>query len=291
MTTNPHCTTTTTAIHASTRPLAALTLAAAMLAMGSCGQSEPEFAAERGGSAVAPTEQAPSQQPADDRDQRTATTQPEPEPTPTPTPTPVATDDGPIPDHVRERPLVENTGTRSSLGRTRDSARGLRNSLQGGLETGPLAITNTEDEYIQLANVHWDMPAGWQLAIPQEADVLEEIVVPSSAYGHGRIIFTRTQGTPSRIVQFWEGQVLNNTGSPASAETTPYEAGDYDAITATMNGTLVSGGKDHPFYAVNMVLVDLGDGTVATGVYLAPEENFNENAELWQRFLNSVSIE
>lgn len=274
MTTTPH----------SVSPFAALALAAAFL--GSCGQSEPEFAPERGGRAVATEQPAaedatqPSADPAPSRD----------EPATEPEPTPVATDDGRIPDHVRERPLVEDLGSRSSLGRTRDSAKDLRNSLQGGLDTSPLAITSREDEYVQIANIHWDLPEGWRIAVPQDPDVLEEVVVPSATYGSGRILFMRSDGSYDEQVRDWEGRMLDGVGSPVDAISDPYDAGDYAGQAFTMRGTYVADGREHPFFMIAIIGIDLEDGTSVTGVYIAPEDTQLENRAKWEQFLDSVKI-
>lgn len=279
-------------IPTSTSPFVALALAAALL--GSCGQSEPEFAPERGGQAVTTEQPAPEATPREQATPAPSRAEPEPEPTPVPSPTPVAADDTPddgrIPDHVRERPLVEDTGSRSSLGRTRDTAKDLRNTLQGGLETSPLAITNREDEYVQIANVHWDLPEGWRIAVPQDPGVLEEIVVPSNTYGSGRILFMRSDRTYDEHVRDWEGRMLDEVGNPTVAISHAYDAGDYAGQVFTMRGTYVADGREHPFFMIGMIGIDLEDGTSVTGVYIAPEDTQLENRAKWEQFLDSVTI-
>lgn len=289
---------TKTRAHDARPPFTAAALAAALLAMSSCGQSEPEYAKDRRGRTVT-TEQPAAETPTSPAEEVTpAPSQAEPPapPTPTPTPTnvpssaPVAVDDDRIPDHVRERPLVENTGTRSSLGRTRDSARGLRNALQGGLETPPLAITNFEDEYVQIGNVHWDLPDGWQIAIPQSEGILEQIVVPSQTYGAGLIFFTRSEPGSDSVLKDWAGRFLDGTGSPAPTISSPYDVGDYAGRVLTLRGTYVADGRDHPFFMLGFVDLELADGTVVNVAYVASEDTQLENRAKWEEFLDSGKI-
>jgi|GEM_PF-3575461 len=264
--------------HPARTPAAFLALAALLLA--SCGESEPEFAPARGGtSSSTTTDSGTADAPAP---RTTQPTRSEPSPTPT-------TSDGRIPD-APERDFVAEAGSRSTLGRTRDSALDLRNDLQGGQETSPLAITTPDEEWVQVANVRWDMPDGWRIAVPQDDNVVAEMAVPSTAYGSGQILFTRTESNPRRVIADWSTYVLDNVGNPADAETEDMTVADRDVTLATLRGTYLEGAREKPYYAVNLLIVDLTDGTYAVGTYIANESNYDENRAKWLEFVNSMRV-
>lgn len=265
--------------HHARTPAALLALTALLLA--SCGESEPEFAPARGGtSSSTTTDSGTTDAPAP------RTTQPSRSEPTTPSDT---TPDGRIPD-APERDFVAETGARSTLGRTRDSALDLRNDLQGGQETSPLAITTPDEEWVQVANVRWDMPDGWRIAVPQDDAVVAEMAVPSTAFGSGQILFTRTESNPSRVIADWSAYVLDNVGNPADAETEDLTVAGRDVTLATLRGTFLEGAREKPFYAVNLLIVDLTDGTYAVGTYIANESNYDENRAKWLEFANSMRV-
>ncbi|MFG0306534.1 MAG: hypothetical protein ACF8Q5_10035 [Phycisphaerales bacterium JB040] len=272
--------------HALSTPFNARTpaalLAVAALLLASCGESEPEFAPARGGGGSTTSSPTTSDTPDTPSPSGTQPSRTEPSPSTT-------TSDGRIPD-APERDFVEETGARSTLGRTRDSARDIRDQLQGGQETSPLAITTPDEEWVQVANVRWDMPEGWRIAVPQDDGVVAEMAVPSTAYGTGRILFTRTESSPERVIADWSTYVLDSIGDPADAQTEEMTVAGRDVTLATLRGTYLEGARENPFYAVNLLIVDLTDGTYAVGTYIANESNYDENRAKWLGLANSMEV-
>jgi hypothetical protein len=219
-------------------------------------------------------------------------------PPPAPAPAPAAEAPAPAEPPAAtaddEPELVRERQSRSTLGRTRDMARDVRDDLSGGTSApNGLAETDGLPQVVRVEGLAFAVPDPWRIAIPSNPMRKAEILI-QSRLGNATITFTTAGGTARDNVQRWERQVLDSVGDPVSARTETAE-GDGGRVTtiAAMEGTYLDGPpggaqQERPFWALRGAIIERpGMPTVFVKMF-GPEDTVTQAEELFKQMVLSA---
>ncbi|MFK7884455.1 MAG: hypothetical protein AB8F26_09780 [Phycisphaerales bacterium] len=186
------------------------------------------------------------------------------------------------PNEDEEREWQKERESQSLLGRSRDKAKTLRNSIQGGTDEpeGGLAATTPDEEWVGTSGWEWDMPESWQMAIPAGGRFGEMYI--SSPTGAASVAFTKETRTVAELERQVGSIVVDLIGSKVTPKVTQQEVQGLPVKILALEGTYVDpsakgGRNEKPFYAVRSAIVDLGDYRVLVTL-LGPESTVFNNA-------------
>lgn len=218
---------------------------------------------------------------------------PKPDPAADAEQTPVA--DEPEADSADpERELRAQRESRSSLGRTRDMARDTRNQLSGGASTDSrLADTGYDEHWIEVRDLHWDVPEAWTLAIPSNPRITGEAVV-QSPLGNATVLFYEVPGDPAAALRDLGTTMLDELGSRQRPRTTrDTVAGRTVHRISVLTGTFVDpanrSAREQPFWGLRAAAIELDERTTAVVVLRGPEQTINQNDARWDGMIEGMT--
>jgi len=178
-----------------------------------------------------------------------------------------------------EREWTEEDGSRSILGRARDSAKDQRNAIQGGTEPeNGIANTTYDEEYAQTAGFAWDMPEDWRMAVPSSGHFAEMFV--QHPLGNASVVFEKTEWTSAQTKRELQKYITDMFGS-SDARTSTKSVMGYNVTVFDLEGTYIDpGGKggrnESPFYAIHAALIELPTAKVLIRMW-GPQDTINQN--------------
>ncbi len=191
-----------------------------------------------------------------------------------------------------ERDWARERESQSLLGRSRDKAKTLRNSIQGGTDEpeNGLAATTPEEEWVGTGGWAWDMPEGWRIAIPGSGR-FGEMYIPSD-FGAATVTFTRDDAPVSQIERRVGSMVVDLIGSKVTPKVSVFDVNGIAVKTLSLEGTYIDpsgkgGGNEKPFYAVRGAIVDLGTSR-AVIVLLGPEQTVMNSTPAFERMVRGM---
>ncbi|MEM9372726.1 MAG: hypothetical protein AAGA55_03705 [Planctomycetota bacterium] len=210
-------------------------------------------------------------------------------------PDPVVIDQGGVEDDgmVEEaRDWERERESQSLLGRSRDKAKTLRNSIQGGTEEpeNGLAVTRPDEEWVGTGGWAWDMPQGWRMAVPGSGRFGEMYV--ASDFGAATVTFERDRGAVAELERRVGSMVVDLIGSRVTPRVSSFDVGGLPVKLLSLEGTYIDpsgkgGGNEKPFYAVRGAIVDLGDER-AVVVLVGPETTVTNHAERFENMIRGM---
>lgn len=217
----------------------------------------------------------------------------EPAPTPPPAPPPPSDDtetqtasaENPIP----ERTLEAERESRSTLGRTRDGARDLRNNIVGGADRDdPVAATTADEHYLEADTLVWNVPLDWDITIPSDPAVRSSARIPSPL-GDANIRVTTPRADQRSLINTWRREWINGTGGPANIRTETITVDGLTVTLATADGTYTGGrGNESPFWSLRAAIVDRGGDQPAVLTLIGPEDTVRRAEGLWRALIDGM---
>lgn len=210
----------------------------------------------------------------------TPPTEPEPEPEPESQPA----------DEAPERELVAERQSRSSLGRTRDMARDLRSGLQGGAApSGEIASTTDQDMWIEVGDLHWDVPLAWSLVIPSNPAIKGELLVENQL-GNAQVLFREDPRPASAIVRDPGVTVLDDIGDAIRPSARKAQVAGHAVHRFTMAGTMVPPrGNELPFWTVRGVVIERPGQPAVVVLMLGPDQTMLQNQARWEGMIEGMT--
>jgi len=211
-------------------------------------------------------------------------------------PEPVATDDEPeLPEDERayadeERQWIEEEGSKSLLGRSRDSARDMRDRIQDSTEPERgIANTVRDEEYAQAAGYAWDMPEGWRMAVPSQGHFAEMYI--QNPLGNASVVFSKEDQSIPQIRRQLESTITDTFGA-SSTRTSTKEISGYPVTIFDLEGTYIDpsgkgGGNETPFYAVHAAVIELPTTKVLIKMW-GPQDTVNQAKPAFDRMLEQM---
>jgi len=203
------------------------------------------------------------------------------------------TDDAGDPDAgEEERAWVKERESQSLLGRSRDKAKDLRDSIQGSTEPGDgLASTISEDEYAASSGLRWEMPEGWAMAIPPHGHFGEMYI--KHPLGNASVSFTKESKSVRDLVRQMEGQIIDPMGGRSRARTADKTIAGHTVRIVDLEGTYLDPGskgstKEQIFYAMHAAIFDLGDSRILIKMW-GPQDTVNQSAQLFDAMITNTS--
>ena len=178
-----------------------------------------------------------------------------------------------------EREWIEEEGSKSILGRSRDRAKDVRDKIQGGTEPEEgIANTTYDEEYAQAAGFAWDMPEGWRMAVPSAGHFGEMFI--QSPLGNASVVFSKTTESTTQTRRALESNITDTFGS-ASTRTSTKEIAGYAVTIFDLEGTYIDpsgkgGRNESPFYAIHAALIELPTTKVLIKMW-GPQDTVNQN--------------
>lgn len=191
-----------------------------------------------------------------------------------------------------EREWVEEEGSKSLLGRSRDKARDLANEIQGG--TAPeegLAVTIEEDEYASASGIRWDMPGDWRMAVPAQGRFAEMLI--QNPLGNASVSFSRETKTVRDLTRQLEAEIVDPMGGRSRARTTNETILGHPVTFAELTGTYLDPGSkgsanERVFYAMRAAIYDLGEERVLVKMW-GPESTIERAARDFETMIRGAS--
>lgn len=208
-----------------------------------------------------------------------ATTEPEPEPQP-----------AAAPEEAPERDLVAERRAKSTFGRTRDMARDLRPGMQGGATpTGDIAATTDQDMWIEVGNLHWDVPLVWRLVISGDPNVKGELLIQSDL-GDAQVLFREDPRPAGAIVRDLGVTVVDDIAEPVRPRDDKTQIAGHTVHRLTMAGTVVPPqGNDLPFWTVHAAIVERPGQPCVVIVFMGPSTTVEQNTARWDAMIEGMT--
>lgn len=182
--------------------------------------------------------------------------------------------------------------SQSLLGRSRDKAKTLRNSIQGGTDEpeNGLAVTRDEDAWVGTGGWAWDLPDAWQMAIPGSGRFGEMYI--KSDFGAATVTFTKDSATVAQLERQIGSMVVDLIGSKVTPKVKEFEAEGMAVKLLSLEGTFVDpsakgGSNEKPFYAVRGAIIDMGSSRVMI-VMLGPENTVMNNSGVFEAMVKGM---
>lgn len=178
-----------------------------------------------------------------------------------------------------DREWVEEDGSKSIFGRSRDKARDQRNAIQGGTEPeNGIANTTYDEEYAQAAGFAWDMPEDWRMAVPSSGHFAEMFV--QNPLGNASVIFEKTEWNTAQTKRELQKYIISTFGS-TDARTSTKTVRDFNVTMFDLEGTYIDpsgkgGRNESPFYAIHAALIELPTTKVLIRMW-GPQDTVNQN--------------
>ncbi|GJM18391.1 MAG: hypothetical protein DHS20C14_06040 [Phycisphaeraceae bacterium] len=200
-------------------------------------------------------------------------------------------DDAAVEDEP-ERDLREARTSRSTLGKTRDRARSLRNEMSGGATTGsPIADTGFDEMWIETRGLHWDVPEPWLIAIPT-GDIKGELVVEHDI-GNGQILFYVAETDAVRALQQVGRTFTDDLGAPQRPRPTKADIAGRTVHRISTDGTFSDPNdrstNDKPFWALRAAAIEIDDETSVVVLFRGPEDTVKQNAARWDAMIEGMT--
>lgn len=217
----------------------------------------------------------------------------------------------PEPEPIKEEPVVIDQGgdadeepideerdwerereSQSLLGRSRDKAKTLRNSIQGGTDEpeNGLAVTRPDEEWVGTSGWAWDMPDGWQIAIPGAGRFGEMYI--ASDFGAATVTFENDRSSVSQLERRVGSMVVDLIGSKVTPKVSSLDVNGVAIKMLSLEGTYIDpsgkgGRNEKPFYAVRGAIVDFGDSR-AVIVLLGPEQSVINHTAKFEKMIKGM---
>lgn len=202
-------------------------------------------------------------------------------------------DDAGDPDAGEEdREWVKERESQSLLGRSRDKAKNLRDSIQGSTEPGDgLASTISEDEYATSSGLRWEMPEDWAMAIPPHGHFGEMYI--KHPLGNASVSFTKETKSVRDLIRQMEGQIIDPMGGRSRAKTTDKSIAGHAVRVVDLEGTYLDPGakgstKEQIFYAMHAAIFDLGDSRILIKMW-GPQDTVNQSTQRFDAMINTTT--
>ena len=259
------------------------TTLAALLTLTACGGSDAQS------DQAATADYEPDTSYLDDmaRDQGIETEQPEPEPVEIAQGTANQPD---TPPQDEKREWIEEEGSKSILGRSRDKARDIRNNISGGTEPEEgIANTTYDEEYAQAAGYAWDMPEGWRMAVPAKGHFAEMYI--QNPLGNASVVFSKTNDSTIQTRRSLEQYITDTFGS-SDTRTSTKTVNTHTVTIFELEGTYIDpagkgGSNENPFYAIRAALIELPTTKVLVRMW-GPQDTVRQNASKFDAMINNM---
>jgi hypothetical protein len=202
-------------------------------------------------------------------------------------------DDAGDPDEgEEEREWVKERESQSILGRSRDKAKDLRDSIQGSTEPGKgLASTISEDEYAASSGLRWEMPEDWAMAIPPQGHFGEMYI--KHPLGNASVSFTKETKSARDLIRQMEGQIIDPMGGRSRAKTTDKTIAGQAVRIVDLEGTYLDPGakggtREQIFYAMHAAIFDLGDSRILIKMW-GPQDTVNQSTQRFDLMINNTT--
>lgn len=178
-----------------------------------------------------------------------------------------------------DREWVEEDGSKSIFGRSRDKARDQRNAIQGGTEPeNGIANTTYDEEYAQAAGFAWDMPEDWRMAVPSSGHFAEMLV--QHPLGNASVVFEKTEWNAAQTKRELQKYIISTFGS-TDARTSTKSVRGFSVTMFDLEGTYIDpsgkgGRNESPFYAIHAALIELPTTKVLIRMW-GPQDTVNQN--------------
>lgn len=194
----------------------------------------------------------------------------------------------------QEREWVEDEGSKSLFGRSRDKAKDLQNQIQGG--TSPedgLANTLLDEEYAASSGYRWEMPEDWRMAMPARDQFAQMYIM--NALGNASVSFTDEDASVNALVRSMQEQIIDPMGGRSRARTSEKTVLGKSVTMVDLTGTYLDPGakggtNEQIFYAIHAAIFDLGDSRVLIKMW-GPEDTVNLSKVLFDKMINETSAE
>lgn len=189
-----------------------------------------------------------------------------------------------------EREWVEEEGSKSLLGRARDSARDKRDAIQGGTEPeNGIANTTYDEEYAQAAGFAWDMPEGWRMAVPSSGHFAEMYI--QNPLGNASVVFEKTDMNASKTHRDLKKYITDTFGSSSPKTSTKMVMG-HQVTIFDLEGTYIDpsgkgGRNESPFYAIHAALIELPTTKVLIRMW-GPQDTVNQNKSKFDAMIEKM---
>ena len=189
-----------------------------------------------------------------------------------------------------EREWTEEEGSKSLLGRARDSARDKRDAIQGGTEPeNGIANTTYDEEYAQAAGFAWDMPDGWRMAVPSSGRFAEMYI--QNPLGNASVVFEKTDMNASETHRDLKKYITDTFGSSSPKTSTKMVMG-HQVTIFDLEGTYIDpsgkgGRNESPFYAIHAALIELPTTKVLIRMW-GPQDTVNQNKSKFDAMIEKM---
>ncbi|MEM9560009.1 MAG: hypothetical protein AAF995_06840 [Planctomycetota bacterium] len=189
---------------------------------------------------------------------------------------------------VAERELVEQRRSQSTLGRSRDTARDLRNDIVGGADRDDAVAATTADEhYLEAANLVWDVPLDWAITIPSDASILSSARITSPT-GDANIRVAASNAPAQTVVRNWRRDWVDMTGDAANIRTERTTINNTPVTLASAEGTYTAGrGNEQPFWALRAAIVERPGQPPIVLTLIGPEDTVRRADAQWRALIQS----
>lgn len=190
-----------------------------------------------------------------------------------------------------QREWVEEEGSKSLLGRSRDRAKNIRDRIQGSTEPEEgIANTSYDEEYAQVAGYAWDMPRDWRMAVPATGRFAEMYI--QNPLGNASVVFTKETDSPTQIRRTLESTITDTFGGRGSTRTTTKAVKGFKVTLFDLEGTYIDpGGKggrnENPFYAIHAAVIELPTTTVLVKMW-GPQDTVNQSKALFDKMIDDM---
>ena len=191
-----------------------------------------------------------------------------------------------------EREWVEEEGSQSLFGKSRDKARDLANEIQGG--TSPeegIAVTIEEDEYASASGIRWAMPEDWRMAVPAQGRFAEMLI--QNPLGNASVSFTTETKTVRDLTRQMEAEIVDPMGGRSRARTSNETILGHLVTMVELSGTYLDPGakgsaNERIFYAMRAAIFDLGDERVLVKMW-GPEATVDRASREFESMIRGAS--
>jgi len=189
-----------------------------------------------------------------------------------------------------EREWIEEEGSKSIFGRSRDKAKNLRDQIQDGTEPeNGIANTTYDEEYAQAAGHAWDMPEGWRMAVPSSGHFAEMYI--QNPLGNASVVFEKTQDPLALVRRSLESNITSTFGD-SKARTSTKEIQGFKVTLIDLEGTYLdptSKGtrNESPFYAIHAAYIELPTTKVVIRMW-GPQDTVNQSKARFDAMLERM---
>ena len=179
-----------------------------------------------------------------------------------------------------DREWTAERKSKSILGKSRDKAKDISNKIQNSTEpTNGIAITYEDEEYAQAGGFAWDMPEGWQMAVPSLNRFAEMFV--ENQLGNASVSFTKETSSPSQLKRLLESSITDTFSSRTKAKVSTKAVKGFTVTIYDLTGTYIDPSAKGTsngsiFYAIHAAVIELPTTKVLVKLW-GPQDTVEQN--------------